>query len=133
MIPQYIKMIMESPENYAMKNITIKEIKKNLNDVNLNVTDRRIMLDMALYFPNYKRKVHGIATYMFSNLNDLKEHIKQIKEDVKKKEEVKEIIKEEVNLNKFFPVKKPWDFDEEVIKLQIKQFKIELKKKKTII
>jgi hypothetical protein len=83
-LPYYIKMIIECPENFSMKDIQVAEIKAELNnyykDHNINyrpnVTDRRIMLDMADKFGKYKKKKNGNTTYQMPNTDDLVKYIK---------------------------------------------------------
>jgi putative DNA primase/helicase len=84
-LPYHIKMIIECPENFAMRDIQIGDIKAELNNYckdhgyyRPNITDRRIMLDMADKFGKYKRCIHGIATYSIPAIDDFKKYIKEV-------------------------------------------------------
>jgi putative DNA primase/helicase len=79
----HIKMIIECPENFAMRDIQLSEIKGELNSYckyhgyyRPNITDRRIMLDMTDKFGKYKKKKDGIATYQMPAIEELTKYIK---------------------------------------------------------
>jgi hypothetical protein len=80
----HIKMIIECPENFAMKEIQIGNIKAELNNYckdhgyyRPNITDRRIMLDMSDKFGKYKRKCDGITTYQMPGIDELTLFLKE--------------------------------------------------------
>jgi len=80
----HIKMIIECPENFAMKDIQLGDIKSELISYckdhgyyKPNITDRRIMLDMADKFGKYKKKKNGTTTYEIPGIDDFKIYIKE--------------------------------------------------------
>ena len=82
-LPYYIKMFIECPENFAMRDIQICNIKAELNNYckdhgyyRPNITDRRIMLDMGDKFSKYKKTIHGITTYVIPDIDVFKKYLK---------------------------------------------------------
>jgi carbamoylphosphate synthase large subunit len=77
-------MIIDYPENFAMKDLNVIYMKNELNNYckdngiyKTNTTDRRIMLDMADKFGKYKRKSHGTITYQMPSIDELNMYINE--------------------------------------------------------
>jgi hypothetical protein len=82
-LPSHIKMIIDNPEYFCMndwsicglKNESLKYDKEHFV-FHKNITDRRIALDMAEKFEQFKKKSHGNIVYRFNDPDSLKDYIK---------------------------------------------------------
>jgi len=83
-LPSYIQMIVENPEFFAMKDMTIQALKnqcshyeKDTGKYHTNYTDRKLALDMTEWFGEFKHHTKTGNQFRFTGIDEFSAYINE--------------------------------------------------------